>query len=168
MRRMHFRHHIPNTKIESIEREVLRLLEEDIQAVAINLGAIDIEQQPGKNGRGAMPSIDLMSPVTIDNLNTPMVTNVNGASNIAIDDLKFDENPAAKLEQGLEELDKEEEDNDEESDLDLDMGNQPNNEQALQMCLLEEDIAELGCTIRKNVQTWTLHQTQLFAATSKT
>ncbi|KAJ2829941.1 hypothetical protein FBU31_002594 [Coemansia sp. 'formosensis'] len=50
VRRMHFCRRIPNTKIESIEREVLRLLEEDVQAVAINLGAIDIEQQPGENG----------------------------------------------------------------------------------------------------------------------
>ncbi|KAJ2810694.1 hypothetical protein H4S07_002524 [Coemansia furcata] len=69
-----------------------------------------------------MPSIDLMSPVTIDDLNTPMVTNDDGACSVAIDDLEFDENPAAELKQRLEKLDEEEEDN-EESDLDLDMGN---------------------------------------------
>ncbi|KAJ2813729.1 hypothetical protein H4S07_000456 [Coemansia furcata] len=44
-----------------------------------------------------------MSPVTIDDLNTPMVANVNGASSVAIDDLELDKNLAAKLEQGLEE-----------------------------------------------------------------
>ncbi|KAJ2829942.1 hypothetical protein FBU31_002595, partial [Coemansia sp. 'formosensis'] len=86
-----------------------------------------------------------MSPVTIDDLNTPMVADVNGASSVAIDDHEFDENLAAELEQGLEELDKEEEDN-EESDLDLDMGNQSNNERALQMHLLEEEITELEHT----------------------
>ncbi|KAJ2810850.1 hypothetical protein H4S07_002431 [Coemansia furcata] len=52
-----------------------------------------------------------MSPVTIDDLNTPMVVNNDSASSITIDDLKFDENPATELKQGLEELDKEEEDN---------------------------------------------------------
>ncbi|KAJ2833293.1 hypothetical protein GGI24_000905 [Coemansia furcata] len=50
VRRMHFHRCIPNTKIESIEREVLRLLEEDVQAVAVKPEAIDIEQQPGKDG----------------------------------------------------------------------------------------------------------------------
>ncbi|KAJ2810580.1 hypothetical protein H4S07_002587, partial [Coemansia furcata] len=141
-------------------REVLRLLEEDAQAVAVKLEAIDIEQQPGEDGRGATPSIDLMSPVTIDDLNTPMVADDDGASSVAIDDLEFDENLAAELEQGLEELEgeeegedegdeEEEEDDDEESDLDMDMGDQPNNERALQMRLLEEEIAELERTIRK-------------------
>ncbi|KAJ2814521.1 hypothetical protein FBU31_007259 [Coemansia sp. 'formosensis'] len=149
VRRTRFRRRIPTTKIESIEREVLRLLEEDTQAVAVKLEAIDIEQQPGKDGRGATPSIDLMLPVAIDDLNTPMVADDDGASSIAIDDLEFDENSAAELEQGLEELDEEEEDDDEESDLDLDMGDQPNNERALQMHLLEEEIAELESTIRK-------------------
>ncbi|KAJ2812888.1 hypothetical protein H4S07_001076 [Coemansia furcata] len=98
-----------------------------------------------------------MSPVTIDDLGTPMVADDDGASSVAIDDLEFDENLAAKLEQGLEELEdedecdeeEEEEDDDEESDLDLDMGDQPNNEWALQMRLLEEEIAELERTIRK-------------------
>ncbi|KAJ2812627.1 hypothetical protein H4S07_001266 [Coemansia furcata] len=161
VRRTRFRRRIPNTKIESIEREVLRLLEEDVQAVAVKLEAIEIEQQPGEDGRGATPSIDLMSPVTIDDLNTPMVADDDGASSVAIDDLEFDENLAAELEQGLEELEgeeegedegdeeEEEEDDDEESDLDLDMGDQPNNERALQMRLLEEEIAELERTIRK-------------------
>ncbi|KAJ2827233.1 hypothetical protein FBU31_003221 [Coemansia sp. 'formosensis'] len=105
MCRMRFCHHIPTTKIESIKREVLCLLEEDVQAVAIKLEAIDIKQQPGEDGQGALSSIDLMSPVTIDNLNTPMVADDDGASSIAIDDLKFYKNLAAKLEQGLEELD---------------------------------------------------------------
>ncbi|KAJ2748840.1 hypothetical protein GGI19_005942, partial [Coemansia pectinata] len=122
------------------------------------LEAIDIEQQ-GDDGRGATPSIDLMSPVTIDDLNTPMVADDDGASSVAIDDLEFDENLAAELEQGLEELegeeegedegDEEEDEEDEESDLDLDMGDQPNNERALQIRLLEEEIAELERTIRK-------------------
>ncbi|KAJ2063498.1 hypothetical protein GGI17_001714 [Coemansia sp. S146] len=158
VRRTRFRRRIPNTKIDAIEREVLRLLEEDTQAVAVKLEAIDIEQQ-GDDGRGATPSIDLMSPVTIDDLNTPMVADDDGASSVAIDDLEFDENLAAELEQGLEELegeeegedegDEEEDEEDEESDLDLDMGDQPNNERALQIRLLEEEIAELERTIRK-------------------
>ncbi|KAJ2836823.1 hypothetical protein FBU31_001275 [Coemansia sp. 'formosensis'] len=147
--RMHFCHHIPNTKIESIECKVLRLLEEDVQAVTIKLEAIDIEQQPGKDSRGATPSVDLMSPVTIDDLNTPMVADDDGASSFAIDDLEFYKNLAAKLEQGLDELKGEDEgEDDEESELDLDMGDQPNNKQALQMRLLEEEIAKLKCTIR--------------------
>ncbi|KAJ2684876.1 hypothetical protein IWW39_004649 [Coemansia spiralis] len=158
VRRMRFRRRIPNAKIEAIEREVLRLLEEDAQAVAVKLEAIDIEQH-GDDGRAATPSIDLMSPVTIDDLNTPMVADDDGASSIAMDDLEFDENLAAELEQGLEELEGEEEeegededegeDEEEESDLDLDMGDQPNNERALQMRLLEEEIAELERTIRR-------------------
>ncbi|KAJ2820475.1 hypothetical protein FBU31_005212, partial [Coemansia sp. 'formosensis'] len=90
-----------------------------------------------------MPGIDIMSPLTIDNLNTPMVTNDDGASSVAIDDLKFDENLAAKLEQRLQGLEEEEDDDDKESNLDLDMGDQPNNEWALQMSLLEEEIAKL-------------------------
>ncbi|KAJ2838260.1 hypothetical protein FBU31_000966 [Coemansia sp. 'formosensis'] len=45
-----------------------------------------------------------MLPVTIDNINTPMVANDDGASSIAIDDHEFDENLAAKLKQGLDEL----------------------------------------------------------------
>ncbi|KAJ2810396.1 hypothetical protein H4S07_002692 [Coemansia furcata] len=156
--RMHFCHCIPTTKVKSIKCEVLQLLEEGIPAVTVKLEAIDIEQQPGKASQGAMPSIDLMSPVAINDPNTPMVTDDDdGASSIAIDDLEFDENPAGKLEQGLEELegkdecDEEEEegDDDEESDLDLDMGNQQNNERALQMCLLEEEIAKFERTIRK-------------------
>ncbi|KAJ2810114.1 hypothetical protein FBU31_008062 [Coemansia sp. 'formosensis'] len=109
--RMRFRCHIPTTKIESIEREVLQLLEEGVLAVAVKLEAIDIEQQPGEYGQGTTPSINLMSPVTIDNLNTPMVADDDGASSIAIDNLEFDENPATELKQGLEELDEEEEDN---------------------------------------------------------
>ncbi|KAJ2378056.1 hypothetical protein H4S02_007474 [Coemansia sp. RSA 2611] len=158
VRRTRFRRRIPNAKIEAIEREVLRLLEEDAQAVAVKLEAIDIEQH-GDDGRAATPSIDLMSPVTIDDLNTPMVADDDGASSIAMDDLEFDENLAAELEQGLEELEGEEEeegededegeDEEEESDLDLDMGDQPNNERALQMRLLEEEIAELERTIRR-------------------
>ncbi|KAJ2811723.1 hypothetical protein H4S07_001878 [Coemansia furcata] len=129
--------------------EVLPLLEEDDQAVAVKLEAIDIEQKPGKDGQGATPSIDLISPVAIDDLNIHMVADDDGASSIAIDDLEFDENLAAELEQGLKELEREEEDDDKESDLDFDMGNQSNNEQALQMRLLEEEIAKLKRTIRK-------------------
>ncbi|KAJ2833294.1 hypothetical protein GGI24_000906 [Coemansia furcata] len=87
-----------------------------------------------------------MLPVTIDNLNTPMVADDDGASSVAIDDLEFDENLAAELEQ---ELEGEDESDEEESNLDLDMGDQPNNEWALWMRLLEEEIAELECTIRK-------------------
>ncbi|KAJ2820261.1 hypothetical protein FBU31_005278 [Coemansia sp. 'formosensis'] len=104
VRRTRFCHRIPNTKIESIKCEVLRLLEEGIQAVTVKLEAIDIEQQPGEDGRGTIPSIDLMLPVTIDDINTPMVANDDGASSIAIDDHVFDENLAAKLKQGLNEL----------------------------------------------------------------
>ncbi|KAJ2488440.1 hypothetical protein IWW37_004791 [Coemansia sp. RSA 2050] len=158
VRRTRFRRRIPNAKIEAIEREVLRLLEEDAQAVAVKLEAIDIEQH-GDDGRAATPSIDLMSPVTIDDLNTPMVADDDGASSVAMDDLEFDENLAAELEQGLEELEGEEEeegedegeDEEEESDLDLDLGDQPNNERALQMRLLEEEIVELERTIRKKL-----------------
>ncbi|KAJ2836891.1 hypothetical protein FBU31_001260 [Coemansia sp. 'formosensis'] len=43
MRRTRFRHRIPNTKVESIEREVLCSLEEDVQAVTVKLEAIDIK-----------------------------------------------------------------------------------------------------------------------------
>ncbi|KAJ2636869.1 hypothetical protein GGF44_003045 [Coemansia sp. RSA 1694] len=168
VRKTRFRRRIPNTKIDAIEREVLRLLEDDAQAVAVKLEAVDAEQQ-GDDGRAATPSIDLMSPVTIDDLNTPMVAaDDDGASSVAIDDFEFDENLAAELEQGLEELegederdegedddDDEEEDEEEEeeedmdSDLDMDMGDQPNNERALQMRLLEEEVAELERTIKK-------------------
>ncbi|KAJ2840680.1 hypothetical protein FBU31_000213 [Coemansia sp. 'formosensis'] len=176
VRRMCFHRHIPTTKIEPIKCEVLHSLEEDNQAVAIKLETIDIEQQPSKDGQCATPSIDLMLPVTIDYLNTPMVADDDGASSVAIGDLEFDENLAAKLEQGLEELEgkdkcdeeEEEKDNDEESNLDMDMGNWPNNKWALQMHLLEEEIAKLERTIKKSLLTWTLHQTQLFAAASKT
>ncbi|KAJ2838457.1 hypothetical protein FBU31_000920 [Coemansia sp. 'formosensis'] len=49
MCRMHFCHHIPTTKIESIECKVLQLLEEGVLAVAVKLEAIDIEQQPGED-----------------------------------------------------------------------------------------------------------------------
>ncbi|KAJ2836892.1 hypothetical protein FBU31_001261 [Coemansia sp. 'formosensis'] len=45
-----------------------------------------------------------MSPLTIDDINTPMVADDDGASSVAIDDHEFDENLAAKLEQGLDEL----------------------------------------------------------------
>ncbi|KAJ2813730.1 hypothetical protein H4S07_000457 [Coemansia furcata] len=48
--RMRFSCCIPTTRIESIKREVLRSLEEGIQAVTINLEAIDIEHQPGEDG----------------------------------------------------------------------------------------------------------------------
>ncbi|KAJ2900720.1 hypothetical protein IWW38_000395 [Coemansia aciculifera] len=166
VRKTRFRRRIPNSKIDAIEREVLRLLEDDAQAVAVKLEAVDAEQQPGDDGRAATPSIDLMSPVTIDDLNTPMVAGLDddGASSVAIDDFEFDENLAAELEQGLEELEgedergeeeeeeerDEDEDEDEDSDMDMDMmGDQPNNERALQMRLLEDEIAELERTIKK-------------------
>ncbi|KAJ1653792.1 hypothetical protein GGF38_005068, partial [Coemansia sp. RSA 25] len=127
VRKTRFRRRIPNTKIDAIEREVLRLLEDDAQAVAVKLEAVDAEQQ-GDDGRAATPSIDLMSPVTIDDLNTPMV---------AADD------------DGASSDEEEEEEEDMDSDLDMDMGDQPNNERALQMRLLEEEVAELERTIKK-------------------
>ncbi|KAJ2838458.1 hypothetical protein FBU31_000921 [Coemansia sp. 'formosensis'] len=108
-----------------------------------------------------MPSIDLMLPVTIDNLNIPMVADNDGIRSIAVHDLKFDENLAGELEQGLEELkgeeeeedkgneEEEEEEDDKESNLYLDMGNQPISKWALQMHLLEEEITGLKHTVRK-------------------
>ncbi|KAJ1664969.1 hypothetical protein EV178_003648 [Coemansia sp. RSA 1646] len=151
VRKTRFRPRIPKSKIDSIEKEVLRLLEEDAQAMAVKFEVYD-DQTGGEDGRGGTPSIDIMSPVTIDDLNTPMVADEDAASSIANDDLEFDENLAAELEQGLEELDEdddEEEDDEEEEEEESEDEDQPNNERAMQMKLLGEETAELERTIKK-------------------
>ncbi|KAJ2007592.1 hypothetical protein GGI04_000707 [Coemansia thaxteri] len=169
VRKTRFRRRIPNAKIDAIEREVLRLLEDDANAVAVKFETVDAELN-SDDPRAATPSIDIMSPVTIDDFNTPRVADEDNDdddanSSVAIDDLEFDENLAAELEQGLEELegeDEEEEDDEDDEDdndidarddedlgLDLDMGDQPSNERAMQMRLLGEETAELERTISK-------------------
>ncbi|KAJ2843902.1 hypothetical protein GGI22_007058, partial [Coemansia erecta] len=86
VRKTRFRPRIPRSKIDAIEKEVLRLLEEDAQAMAVKFEVCD-DQVAGDDGRGGTPSIDIMSPVTIDDLNTPMVVDEDAASSIANDDL---------------------------------------------------------------------------------
>ncbi|KAJ1931470.1 hypothetical protein FBU59_006698 [Linderina macrospora] len=88
-----------------------------------------------------------MSPVTIDDLNTPMVVDDDAASSVANDDMEFDENLAAELAQGLEELEDDDEDDDDDDESEEE--DQPNNERAMQMKLLGEEIAELERTIKK-------------------
>ncbi|KAJ2139410.1 hypothetical protein IW136_002869 [Coemansia sp. RSA 678] len=148
VRKNRFRPRIPLSKIDTIEQEVLRLLEEDAQAMAVKF---EIYDEQGEEGRGATPSIDIMSPVTLDDMATPMVADDDAASSIANDDLEFDENLAAELEQGLEELgdeDEDEDEDDEESEEEED-DDQPNNERSMQIKLLGEEIAELENTIQK-------------------
>ncbi|KAI8322735.1 hypothetical protein GQ54DRAFT_245156, partial [Martensiomyces pterosporus] len=147
IRKNRFRRRIPEAKIDAIEREVLRLLEEDAQAMAVKFEVYD---EQGEDGRAATPSIDIMSPVTLDDINTPMVADEDAASSVANEDVEFDENLAAELAQGLEELeddedDEEEDDEDEESEDE----DQPNNERSMQMKLLGEEIAELERTIKR-------------------
>ncbi|KAJ2709927.1 hypothetical protein H4R19_004001 [Coemansia spiralis] len=149
VRATRFRPRMPTAKVDAIEREVLRLLEEDAQAVAVKF---DVCDDQGDDGRGATPGIDIMSPVTLDDLNTPAVADEDAASSIANEDLEFDESLAAELEQGLEELDDDDEDEDEESDdedNDDDDDERPSNERAMQMKLLGEEVAELEHTIKK-------------------
>ncbi|KAI9501394.1 TAFII55 protein conserved region-domain-containing protein [Coemansia spiralis] len=138
-----FRPRIPRSRIDAIEKEVLRLLEDDAQAMAVKFEICDDQ---GEDGR-ATPSIDIMSPVTLDDLNTPMVADEDAASSVA-EDMEFDENLAAELEQGLEELD-DDDDEDDESEEEDEEEFQPNNERAMQMKLLGEEIAELERTIVK-------------------
>ncbi|KAJ1728022.1 hypothetical protein LPJ72_005659, partial [Coemansia sp. Benny D160-2] len=142
VRKHRFRPRIPQSRIDGIEREVLRLLEDDAQAMAVKFEVCD-DQLGGDDGRGGTPSvIDIMSPVGFGDLSTPMVADEDAASSVANEDIEFDENLAAELEQGLEELDDEEEEDSEDED-------QPSNERAMQMKLLGEEIAELERTVRK-------------------
>ncbi|KAJ2820469.1 hypothetical protein IWW50_005042 [Coemansia erecta] len=148
VRKNRFRPRIPHSKVDAIEQEVLRLLEEDAQAMAVKFEVYD---EQGEEGRGATPSIDIMSPVTLDDMATPMVADDDAASSIANEDLEFDENLAAELEQGLEELGDEddEDDEDDEESEEEDDDDQPNNERSMQIKLLGEEIAELENTIKK-------------------
>ncbi|KAJ1719837.1 hypothetical protein LPJ53_005460 [Coemansia erecta] len=153
VRRTRFRRRMPETKVDAVEREVLRLLEDDAQALAVKHEVYDELQ--AEDGRGATPGLDILSPVTMDDLMTPLVADED-ASSVA-EDLEFDENLAAELEQGLEEMDddeEEEEDDDEEDDeeeSDDDDDEQPGNERAMQIRLLGEETAELERMIqRKN------------------
>ncbi|KAJ2722715.1 hypothetical protein GGI07_003121 [Coemansia sp. Benny D115] len=108
-----------------------------------------------ESARGATPSIDIMSPVTLDDIYTPRIVDDDAASSVANEDMEFDENLAAELEQGLEELEDEaEEDDDDEEDEDDDDDDdddRPSNERSMRMKLLGEDIAELERTIKKKV-----------------
>ncbi|KAJ1738001.1 hypothetical protein LPJ68_005906 [Coemansia sp. RSA 1086] len=149
VRKNRFRPRIPRSKIDSIEREVLRLLEEDAQAMSVKF---DLYDEQGEEGRGGTPSIDIMSPVTLDDLATPMVADEDATSSIANEDLEFDESLAAELEQGLEELRDDEDDDDDDDDEESEEEeeeDQPNNERSMQMKLLGEEIAELEQTIAK-------------------
>ncbi|KAI9467436.1 hypothetical protein BX667DRAFT_518777 [Coemansia mojavensis] len=149
VRKNRFRPRIPRSKIDSIEREVLRLLEEDAQAMSVKF---DLYDEQGEEGRGGTPSIDIMSPVTLDDLATPMVADEDATSSIANEDLEFDESLAAELEQGLEELrddDDDDDDDDDEESEEEEEEDQPNNERSMQMKLLGEEIAELEQTIAK-------------------
>ncbi|KAJ2779851.1 hypothetical protein H4R18_003778 [Coemansia javaensis] len=149
VRKTRFRPRIPNVKIDAIEREVLRLLEDDAQAVAVKF---DLCDEQAEDGRGTTPGVDMMSPVTLDDLATPAVADEDAASSLANEDLEFDESLAAELEQGLGELDDDDEDDDDdddESDEENDDEDQPNNERAMQMKLLGEEVAELEHTIKK-------------------
>ncbi|KAJ1891594.1 hypothetical protein LPJ66_006829, partial [Kickxella alabastrina] len=149
VRKERFRRRIPDGRIDAIEREVLRLLEDDAQAVAVKFDVLDEQHD---DARGATPSVDIMSPVTLDDLSTPLVIDEDAASSVANEDMDFDEHLAAELEQGLEELEDEPEaddDDDEEESEEEDDDDEPNNERSMQMKLLGEEIAELERTIRK-------------------
>ncbi|KAJ1796328.1 hypothetical protein LPJ75_007263 [Coemansia sp. RSA 2598] len=154
VRKERFRRRIPMAKVDGIEREVLRLLEDDAQAMAVKFEVLEDQGEEGA-GRGATPGIDILSPVTLDDFSTPLVVDDDAASSVANEDLEFDENLAAELEQGLEELeeeveDDEDDDEDEESeDEDEDDEDQPSSERAMQIKLLGEEVAELDRTIRK-------------------
>ncbi|ORX73358.1 hypothetical protein DL89DRAFT_220592, partial [Linderina pennispora] len=123
VRKQRFRKRMPSTKVDAIEREVLRLLEEDAQAMSIKF---EIYDEQGEDGRAGTPSVDII---------------------VANDDMEFDENLAAELAQGLEELDDDDEDDDDDDESEEE--DQPNNERAMQMKLLGEEIAELERTIKK-------------------
>ncbi|KAJ2155963.1 hypothetical protein GGF46_005500 [Coemansia sp. RSA 552] len=147
VRQNRFRPRIPPGKVDAVEREVLRLLGEDAEAMAVKYEVYD---EQGDEGRGATPSIDILSPVALDDLSTPMVVDEDAASSVA-EDLEFDENLAAELEQGLEELggdSSDDDDDDDDESEDEDDEEQPNNERAMQVKLLGEEIAELDHTIK--------------------
>ncbi|KAJ1820238.1 hypothetical protein LPJ56_002248 [Coemansia sp. RSA 2599] len=155
VRKERFRRRIPMAKVDGIEREVLRLLEDDAQAMAVKFEVLEDQGEEGV-GRGATPGIDILSPVTLDDFSTPLVVDDDAASSVANEDLEFDENLAAELEQGLEELEEEVEDDDEDDDEDEesededeDDEDQPSSERAMQIKLLGEEVAELDRTIRK-------------------
>ncbi|KAJ2232987.1 hypothetical protein H4R99_006903 [Coemansia sp. RSA 1722] len=154
VRKERFRKRIPRVKVDAIEREVLRLLEEDQEAMAVKYELLDELNTDDTTGRGATPGIDMLSPVTLDDFSTPLVVDDDAASSVANDDLEFDESLAAELEQGLEELEEEveEDDEDEESEEEEEEEeeeDQPNSERAMQIRLLGEEVAELDRTIRK-------------------
>ncbi|KAJ2704468.1 hypothetical protein FB645_003256 [Coemansia sp. IMI 203386] len=154
VRKERFRKRIPRVKVDAIEREVLRLLEEDQEAMAVKYELLDELNTDDTTGRGATPGIDMLSPVTLDDFSTPLVVDDDAASSVANDDLEFDESLAAELEQGLEELEDEveEDDEDEESEEEEEEEeeeDQPNSERAMQIRLLGEEVAELDRTIRK-------------------
>ncbi|KAJ1858240.1 hypothetical protein LPJ57_007053, partial [Coemansia sp. RSA 486] len=107
VRKERFRKRIPKVKVDAIEREVLRLLEEDQEAMAVKYELLDELNTDDTTGRGATPGIDMLSPVTLDDFSTPLVVDDDAASSVANDDLEFDESLAAELEQGLEELEDE-------------------------------------------------------------
>ncbi|KAJ1643391.1 hypothetical protein LPJ64_004832 [Coemansia asiatica] len=142
VRKERFRKRMPVAKVDSIEKEVLRLLEDDAQAMAVKYEIMDEQGEDGA-GRGATPGIDILSPVMLDDFSTPLVVDDDAVSSVANEDLEFDENLAAELEQGLEELDEEEVDDDDDDD------DQPSSERAMQIKLLGEEVAELDRTIRK-------------------
>ncbi|KAJ2884302.1 hypothetical protein FB639_001987 [Coemansia asiatica] len=158
VRKERFRKRMPVAKVDSIEKEVLRLLEDDAQAMAVKYEIMDEQGEDGA-GRGATPGIDILSPVMLDDFSTPLVVDDDAVSSVANEDLEFDENLAAELEQGLEELDEEEvdddddeeseEDDDDDDDEDDDDDDQPSSERAMQIKLLGEEVAELDRTIRK-------------------
>ncbi|KAJ2807851.1 hypothetical protein H4R20_001108 [Coemansia guatemalensis] len=147
VRKNRFRPRISKGKIDAIEQEVLRLLEDDAQAMAVKF---DLYDEQGDDVRGATPSIDIMSPVTLDDLNTPMVDE-DAMSSIANDDLGSDEDLAAALARDLEDSGDEDEDDDEDEDEESgdEEEEQPNNERSMQIKLLGEEIAELEHTIIK-------------------
>ncbi|KAJ2729487.1 hypothetical protein H4R23_003476 [Coemansia sp. Cherry 401B] len=143
VRRRRFRPRMPQGKIDAIEQEVLRLLEADAQAAGVKL---DVYDEQGDEGRGATPSIDVVSPVALHDLATPMAGDEDAASSVA-EDLEFDETLAAELEQGLEGLG--DEDEDDEDDEESDDEDEPNSERAMQVRLLGEEIAELELTVAR-------------------
>ncbi|KAJ2381427.1 hypothetical protein GGI05_005988, partial [Coemansia sp. RSA 2603] len=147
VRRTRFRRRMPEAKVDAIEREVLRLLEDDAQALAVKHEVYDELQT--EDGRAATPGLDILSPVTMDDLLTPLVADEDAGS--VAEDLEFDESLAAELEQGLGELDDDEEEDEESEDESDDDDEQPGNERALQIRLLGEETAELERMIqRKN------------------
>ncbi|KAJ1958645.1 hypothetical protein GGI12_004680 [Dipsacomyces acuminosporus] len=115
--------------------------------MAVKYEIYDDQLDEDGDGGAATPSIDIMSPVTLDDITTPMVNDEDAASSVANEDMEFDENLAAELAQGLEELEEDDEDEDESEESEDE--DQPNNERAMQMKLLGEEIAEIERTIKK-------------------